>query len=96
MGQELLRAVAVFSNDGRNRGKCGLVLNRRPVMCTYRERGCRWSRIWGREAHSVDGTSLVQAVCRSSHGLRLGQVELLEHKIPEGVESVVHSQIFVR
>ena len=44
----------------------------------------------------MDETSLVQAVCRSSHGLRLGQVELLQHKIPEGVESVVHPKIFVR
>ena len=91
MGPVPLRAVAVSSSGGRSRGKCGLGLNRRLVMCTYRGRGCRWSRIWGRGAHSVDETSLVQAVCRSSHGLRLGQVELLEHKIPESIKGVVHS-----
>ena len=96
MGPVPLRAVAVFSSGGRNRGKCGRVLNLRLVMCTYRERGCHWSRIWGREARSADETSLVQAVCRSSHGLRLGQVELLQNKIPESVERMVHSQIFVR
>ncbi len=91
MGPVPLRAVAVFSSGGRNRGKCGRGLNRRLVMCIFRERGCRWSRIWGREARSADETSLIQAVCRSSHGLWLGQVELLQHKIPESIKSVVHS-----
>ena len=96
MGRALLQGAARFSSGGRSRGKCGLVLNPRLVMCIFQGRGCRWSRIWGRGAHSADETSLIQAVCRSSHGLRLGQVELLQHKIPEGVERVVHPKIFVR
>ena len=96
MGPVPLLVVAVFSSGGRNRGKRGRGLNRRLVMCIFRERGCHWSRTWDREARSADETSLIQAVCRSSHGLRLGQVELLQHKIPESVERMVHSQIFVR
>ena len=96
MGRALLPAAVRFSSGGRSRGMCGLVLSPPLVMCTCRGRGCRLSRIWGRGAHSVDETSLIQAVCRSSHGLRLGQVELLKDKIPESVERMVHSQIFVR
>ena len=96
MGPVPLLVVAVFSSGSRNRGKRGSGLNRRLVMCIFRERGCHWSRIWGREARSADETSLIQAVCRSSHGLGLGQVELLKDKIPESIECVVYSQIFVR
>ena len=62
MGPVLLRVVAVFSSGGRSRGKCGLGLNRRLVMCTFRGRGCRLTRIWGRGVHSTDETSLIQAV----------------------------------
>ena len=86
----------MFSSDSCSRGKCGLVLNPPLVMCIFPKHGCLLTRTWDREAHSKHEASLIQAVCRSPHGLRLGQVELLQHKIPESVERVVHSQVFVR
>ena len=65
-------------------------------MCISPKHGCLLTRTWDRGAHSKHEASLIQAVCRSPHGLRLGQVELLQNKIPESVKGVVHSQIFVR
>ena len=91
MGLILLRAVVGFSSGGRNRGKRGRELNRRLVRCIFRGHVSHLIRIWGRGARLADETSLIQAGCRSPHGLGLGQVELLQHKIPESVESVVYS-----
>jgi len=91
-----LLAIEVFSSGGCSRGKCGLVLNRSLVLCIFRGRGFHLIHIWGRAARLTDETSLVQAVCRSSHGLGLGQVELLKHKVAESVKCVVYTQIFVR
>ena len=90
------QAAATSSSGDHSHGKHGLVLNPPPVTCTSLKHESHSTHTQDREAHSTDETSLVQAVCRSSHGLRLGQVELLQHKIPEGVERMVYSQIFVR
>ncbi len=96
MGLMFLRKIAVFSSGGRSRGKYGHVLSRLLGMCIFPARGCRLTRIQGKVARSVDETSLVQAVCRSSQGLGFGQVELLKHKVAEGVECVIYPEVFVR
>ena len=78
------------SNDGHIRDKYDLVLN--PLLRRVLPQNTSVVlTLLDKEAHSTHETSLIQAVCRSPHGLRLGQVELLQHKIPESVERVVHS-----
>jgi hypothetical protein len=91
MGPTPLQAVATFSNGDHTRGKPDLVLNPPLATCISPKHVCPLTHIRGSEAHSKHETSLVQAVCRSPHGLRLGQVELLQHKIPESIERMVHS-----
>ena len=91
MGPTPLQAVATFSSGGHTRDKLDHALNPPLVTCTSQAHEYPLTRIRGSEAHSKHETSLIQAVCRSPHGLRLSQVELLQHKIPESIERMVHS-----